>query len=81
MFFNFLFAYHITHLCSEHAKQWKPQEGVWFPYWMKYQIFAPLVALQIVNLFWYFLILRVLYRYVSTNLFIFRQDQSVILTY
>jgi very-long-chain ceramide synthase len=50
---------------SEHAKQWNPAEGVWFPYWMKYQVFAPLLALQIMNLFWYFLIWRILLRYVS----------------
>ena len=65
--YDFKFCDHISSLlisCSEHAKQWKPQDGVWFPYWMKYQVFVPLLALQIVNLFWYFLILRIAYRYV-----------------
>ena len=32
--------------------------------WMKYQIFTPLLLLQLLNLFWYFLILRILFRYV-----------------
>ncbi|KAF8528669.1 TLC domain-containing protein [Gautieria morchelliformis] len=49
-------------LIPEHTKQWNPAEGVWFPYWMKYQVFAPLLALQFVNLFWYFLIWRILLR-------------------
>lgn len=57
-----------TYWCSEHAKQWNPPEGVWFPYWMKYQVFAPLLALQMVNLLWYFLIWRILMRYVYRSI-------------
>ncbi len=33
-------------------------------WWMKYQVFVPLLALQGLNLFWYFLIWRLAYRYV-----------------
>ncbi len=32
--------------------------------WMQWQIFIPILLLQILNLFWYLLIWRVLYRYV-----------------
>jgi len=35
---------------------------------MKYQVFVPLVALQIVNLFWYFLMWRIALRFVISNL-------------
>ena len=34
-------------------------------WWMKYQIWTPILLLQFLNLFWYFLILRIGYRYVS----------------
>jgi len=33
-------------------------------WWMKWQIFTPLLLLQCLNLFWYFLIWRVFWRYV-----------------
>ncbi len=33
---------------------------------MKYQVFVPLLALQGLNLFWYFLIWRLAYRYVCS---------------
>lgn len=46
------------------AKQWAPETGAWLVWWMKYQIFTPLLLLQFLNLFWYFLILRIAYRYV-----------------
>lgn len=37
--------------CSrEHAKRFVPSDGVWMTWWMKYQIFVPIVLLQIVNL-------------------------------
>ncbi|ORY54752.1 TLC domain-domain-containing protein [Leucosporidium creatinivorum] len=32
------------------------------PHWMKYQIFAPILALQLVNTFWSYLIWRILWR-------------------
>jgi acyl-CoA-dependent ceramide synthase len=34
---------------------------------MRYQIFIPLMLLQLINLFWYFLIWRILLRYASTK--------------
>ena len=49
---------------SASANVWSPPDGVWMVWWMRYQIFAPLFLLQLLNLFWYFLIWRVAYRYV-----------------
>lgn len=45
--------------------QWAPETGAWLAWWMKYQIFAPLFFLQVLNVFWYFLILRIAFRYVG----------------
>ncbi len=36
-------------------------------WWMKYQIFLPILLLQFLNLFWYFLAVRIGYRYVHTT--------------
>ncbi|CED83969.1 Protein transporter of the TRAM (translocating chain-associating membrane) superfamily [Phaffia rhodozyma] len=49
-------------LIPEYAKQWNPPAGVWMVHWMKYQIFIPIMLIQLLNLFWYFLIWRVLIR-------------------
>ncbi|KAG9016631.1 hypothetical protein FRB90_002746 [Tulasnella sp. 427] len=54
--------YHDFDLIPKWAQAWRPETGAWLAPWMKWQIFAPLVLLQLVNIFWYFLILRVLYR-------------------
>ncbi|GAA5882414.1 hypothetical protein JCM1840_000409 [Sporobolomyces johnsonii] len=35
------------------------------PRWMKYQIFAPILALQLVNTFWSYLIWRILFRMIT----------------
>lgn len=48
---------------SEWSKRWEPKDGVWLVWWMRYQIFAPLMLLQMLNLFWYYLCWRVAYRY------------------
>ncbi|OCH84674.1 longevity assurance proteins LAG1/LAC1 [Obba rivulosa] len=47
-------------LIPETSKQWTPPDGVWMVWWMRYQIFVPLLLLQILNLFWYMFILRIL---------------------
>lgn len=44
------------------AQRWSPEDGVWMVWWMKYQIWTPIFLLQIVNLFWYFRIWRILLR-------------------
>ncbi|KAI0032043.1 longevity assurance proteins LAG1/LAC1 [Vararia minispora EC-137] len=54
-------------LIPESSKRWAPLEGVWMVWWMKWQIFVPILLLQILNLFWYFLILRIAYRAVTST--------------
>ncbi|KAF8312226.1 longevity assurance proteins LAG1/LAC1 [Clavulina sp. PMI_390] len=52
------------------ARGFEPLKGIWMVWWMKYQIFVPILLLQIVNLcasFWYFLIWRVLFRILWTG--------------
>jgi acyl-CoA-dependent ceramide synthase len=48
--------------------QWAPEKGVWLAWWIRYQIFIPLLLLLCLNIFWYFLILRIAYRYVRPRL-------------
>jgi len=50
------------HLMPDVSKQWKTSDGVWMVWWMQYQVIAPIILLQLVNLFWYFLIWRILIR-------------------
>jgi acyl-CoA-dependent ceramide synthase len=52
----------LTAAYRQSARSWSPSKGVWMVGWMKWQIFAPLLLLQFLNLFWYFLILRILWR-------------------
>ncbi|KZP07310.1 LAG1-domain-containing protein [Athelia psychrophila] len=49
-------------LMPDQSKQWLPEAGVWMVWWMKYQIFFPIFMLQLLNCFWYFLILRIMIR-------------------
>ncbi|EIM88473.1 longevity assurance proteins LAG1/LAC1 [Stereum hirsutum FP-91666 SS1] len=49
-------------LMPESSKRWAPEDGVWMVWWMKWQIFTPLFLLHCLNLFWFYLILRILYR-------------------
>ncbi|KAK2466282.1 hypothetical protein APHAL10511_001924 [Amanita phalloides] len=54
-------------LIPDSAKQWKKEDGVYLVHWMRYQVFAPLVLLQLLNLFWYYLMCRILVRAVQTH--------------
>jgi len=54
-------------LIPSESRQWAPETGAWLVPWMKYQIFAPLFLLQLLNIFWYFLILRILFRTLLTG--------------
>jgi len=49
-------------LVPEHATRFWPPDGVWLSPWMQYQVFAPIFLLLCLNLFWYFLILRIAYK-------------------
>ncbi|KAF7355398.1 TLC domain-containing protein [Mycena sanguinolenta] len=44
------------------ARDWIWSAGTYLRPWMRHQIFLALALLQIINLFWYFLIMRILYR-------------------
>ena len=57
--------------------QWAPETGAWLVWWMKYQIFTPLFLLQLLNLFWYFLILRILFRYVEQSWYLTRAKKRL----
>lgn len=52
-------------LASESSKQWKVEDGVWLVHWMRYQVFVPLVLLQLLNLFWYHLMCKILIKLVN----------------
>ncbi|KAI0732946.1 longevity assurance proteins LAG1/LAC1 [Fomitopsis betulina] len=54
-------------LMPETSKRWSPDDGVWLVWWMKYQIFLPILLLLFLNLFWYFLILRIAYRAITLD--------------
>ena len=49
---------------SDSSKRWAPPDGVWMAWWMRYQIFAPILLLLFLNLFWYYLMIRIGYRWV-----------------
>jgi hypothetical protein len=48
---------------SEASKIWSYEAGAYMPRWMTYQVFIPLALLQLLNMFWYRLMLRILFRY------------------
>ncbi|KIK68047.1 hypothetical protein GYMLUDRAFT_36867 [Collybiopsis luxurians FD-317 M1] len=49
-------------LIPESSKIWIWANGTYLNWWMKYQVFAPILLLQFLNLFWYYLIMRILLR-------------------
>ena len=49
-------------LIPEYAKEWNPEQGWWLVYWMKYHVFGPLFLLLLLNLFWYVLMWRIMFR-------------------
>ncbi|KAG9317408.1 putative longevity assurance proteins LAG1/LAC1 [Chiua virens] len=49
-------------LIDEANRAWIPEKGVWLVWWMKYQMIIPLSLLQILNIFWYYYILRIALR-------------------
>jgi len=52
-------------LIPETSMQWLPESGAWLAPWMRYQIFAPILLLQFLNIFWYFFMLRILWRAIT----------------
>jgi very-long-chain ceramide synthase len=54
-------------LIPDSSKVWIWENGTYLNWWMKYQVFIPLLLLQFMNFFWYYLILRILVRAVTTH--------------
>ncbi|KAG6810870.1 hypothetical protein H0H92_009991 [Tricholoma furcatifolium] len=54
-------------LMPDSAKVWDASRGVYFVWWMQYQVFVPILLLQFLNLFWYYLMMRILYRAIVTS--------------
>ncbi|KAJ3512540.1 hypothetical protein NLJ89_g3464 [Agrocybe chaxingu] len=50
----------------EWTKQWDWAAGTYMPGWMQFQIFLPLFLLQLLNLFWYSLMVKILLRALAT---------------
>ncbi|KAF8600155.1 longevity assurance proteins LAG1/LAC1 [Ceratobasidium sp. AG-I] len=66
---NFVILYSVWFefdLIPETNRQLDPSKGLFMPWWAKYQIWLPIFLLQLVNLFWYFLIWRILIRTILT---------------
>ncbi|KAF8196786.1 TLC domain-containing protein [Mycena galopus ATCC 62051] len=54
-------------LVPSHAQKWAPAEGTYLAGWMRYCLCALLAGLQVVNLYWYALILRIAARALVTT--------------
>jgi len=54
-------------LIPESSKAWKAVDGTYLAHWMRYQVFLPLVLLQLLNLFWYYLMMRILVKGIITR--------------
>ncbi|KAK7470545.1 sphingosine N-acyltransferase lag1 [Stygiomarasmius scandens] len=54
-------------LTPDSSKIWIWADGTYLNWWMRYQVFAPLLLLQLLNLFWYYLILRIAVRAIATS--------------
>lgn len=49
-------------LIPDYARTFYPSRGHWLVWWMQCHVFAPLLLLLLLNLFWYVIMWRVLYR-------------------
>ncbi|TFK43451.1 TLC domain-containing protein [Crucibulum laeve] len=54
-------------LIPEWTRKWQWDEGVYLVPWMRYQVFIPILLLQFINLFWYFLMVRILIRAITAS--------------
>ncbi|KAL7423498.1 sphingosine N-acyltransferase lag1 [Cryptotrichosporon argae] len=61
---------------AKERQHFRPLQDEWLAPWMKWQIFTPILLLQFINLFWYFLILRILVRALRGNLKDERSDDE-----
>lgn len=49
-------------LIPQHVRVFDPWNDQWMPDWMQWQIFTPIALLQCINLFWWYLALRIMVR-------------------
>ncbi|GAK65825.1 longevity assurance proteins LAG1/LAC1 [Moesziomyces antarcticus] len=61
-------------LIPRYAREWEPEKGWWLVSWMRYQIFAPLFLLLLLNLFWYVLMWRIMFRAIRGTVADERED-------
>lgn len=54
--------YEYDKLVPEYGRVFLLREGRALCWWMKYQVFAPIFGLQLLNLFWYVLLWRIVFR-------------------
>ncbi|KAG6866437.1 hypothetical protein C0991_003955 [Blastosporella zonata] len=59
--------YELPLFMPEEAKVWDASKGVYFVWWLRYQVFIPIALLQCINLFWYRLMARILWRAIRTS--------------
>ncbi|KAJ7190987.1 TLC domain-containing protein [Mycena pura] len=59
--------YEFEELVPRHAQIFSPRAGLYMPPWMRDQMFGALCVLQGLNLFWYYLIIRILVRSIMTS--------------
>ncbi|KAI3626682.1 LAG1 [Malassezia furfur] len=50
------------HRIPAYARTFHPSQGHWLVWWMQCHVFAPLLLLLLLNLFWYVLMWRILFR-------------------
>ncbi|KAJ6557031.1 TLC domain-containing protein [Mycena vulgaris] len=55
------------HLVPKHAQIFSPSTGLYMALWMRDQMFYTLCILQVLNIFWYYLIWRILVRSIMTS--------------
>lgn len=72
VFFLVLFG---DHSFSEWTKHWNWSEGVYMVSWLRSQIFLALFLLQLLNVFWYYLMIKILIR-LDNFLLAFRRSRS-----
>jgi len=49
-------------LIEEHNRVWRPADGLWMPWWVKWQMFVPVLLIQLLNVMWSVSIWRILIR-------------------
>lgn len=54
-------------LIPRYTREWNPSKGWWLVPWMRYQIFAPLFILLLLNIFWYMLMWRIMIRAITNS--------------